>query len=138
MQGAIPPSSSELFRSSDRLSFVYVEHAMISRADRVGGGGRGSLPCCEFERFAVGAGYPYYSSGDGFIGGVRHDCSVGWRAGCSLLCERQVCGAFFASVDCSGEAGVEYAEPFGCGAHDVSVAFSWRGYERADDAATAR
>ena len=34
MQGAIPPSSSELFRSSDRLSFVYVEHATISRADR--------------------------------------------------------------------------------------------------------
>ena len=33
MQGAIPPSSSELFRSSDRLSFVYVEHATISRAD---------------------------------------------------------------------------------------------------------
>ena len=33
MQGAVPPSSSELFRSSDRLSFVYVEHAMISRAD---------------------------------------------------------------------------------------------------------
>lgn len=33
MQGAVPPSSSELFRSSDRLSFVYVEHATISRAD---------------------------------------------------------------------------------------------------------
>lgn len=33
MQGTIPPSSSELFRSSDRLSFVYVEHATISRAD---------------------------------------------------------------------------------------------------------
>ena len=33
MQVAIPPSSSELFRSSDRLSFVYVEHATISRAD---------------------------------------------------------------------------------------------------------
>ena len=33
MQGAIPPSSSELFRSSDRVSFVYVEHATISRAD---------------------------------------------------------------------------------------------------------
>lgn len=33
MQGAIPPSSSELFRSSDRLSFVYVEHATISCAD---------------------------------------------------------------------------------------------------------
>ena len=33
MQGASPPSSSELFRSSDRLSFVYVEHATISRAD---------------------------------------------------------------------------------------------------------
>lgn len=33
MQGAVPPSSSELFRSSDRLSFVYVEHAAISRAD---------------------------------------------------------------------------------------------------------
>ena len=33
MQGAIPPSSSELFRSSGRLSFVYVEHATISRAD---------------------------------------------------------------------------------------------------------
>ncbi len=33
MQGAIPPSSAELIRSSDRLSFVYVEHATISRAD---------------------------------------------------------------------------------------------------------
>lgn len=33
MQGAIPPSSAELVRSSDRLSFVYVEHATISRAD---------------------------------------------------------------------------------------------------------
>jgi len=33
MQGAVPPSSSELFRSSNRLSFVYVEHATISRAD---------------------------------------------------------------------------------------------------------
>ena len=33
MPGTIPPSSSELFRSSDRLSFVYVEHATISRAD---------------------------------------------------------------------------------------------------------
>ena len=60
MQGAIPPSSSELFRSSDRLSFVYVEHATISRADSavtfVKEGGRGALPCCEFERFAVGTG----------------------------------------------------------------------------------
>ena len=89
MQGAIPPSSSELFRSSDRLSFVYVEHATISRADSVcEGRGRGSLPCCELERFAVGAGYSYYSSGDGFVGGVRYYGGVGWRAGCPLLCER--------------------------------------------------
>lgn len=82
MQGAIPPSSSELFRSSDRLSFVYVEHATISRADSavtfVKEEGGGALPCCELERFTTGAGYSYYSSGDGFVGGVRYYCGVGW------------------------------------------------------------
>ena len=33
MIGATPPNISELTRSSERLSYIYVEHATIHRAD---------------------------------------------------------------------------------------------------------
>ena len=85
MQGAVPPSSSELFRSSDRLSFVYVEHATISRADSavtfVKEEGVVHCPAASLSALLLGPG-------DGFVGGVRYYGGVGWRAGCSLLCER--------------------------------------------------
>ena len=127
MIGATPPNISELTRSSERLSYIYVEHATIHRADNAitvtEERGVTHIPAASLSALLLGPGTRITHQAMTLLGECGTFGYMGGRARGALLCARTVSSTFLSITHCSGRESIKYSFSPRSRTHYVCMAF---------------
>ena len=142
MIGATPPSVSELTRSSERLSYIYVEHATIHRADNAitvtEERGVTHIPAASLSALLLGPGTRVTHQAMVLLGECGTSAIWVGEQGVRYYAHGRSLARSSRLLIAQAEKSVKYSFPFrGC-THHVCVAFPWGRYQPVNDAAASR
>ena len=139
-KGAPPPDLQELVRAEDRISFIYVEQAVIHRDQNAitATDERGTIhiPAASLGALLLGPGNKRDPSGNAPAGGKRFDSGLGRRTWCAVLRARAHPHELNEAIRSSSR--IESIVEVTGSQSDVRNAILRREYRRADDATASR